>query len=583
MTEGESASELAVLRELLFSPDRRRAEELAEKVDALALTPEQLAEQLPEAILRRAGRDDQLARALGPTIESAINESVRDRPGDFADAIFPVLGPAIRKAIAEAMKELVQSINRGMENSFSPRRLRWRLEAIRSGVPYATIVMRRALLYRVEQVFLIHAETGLLLSKASPPDVVTPDADLVSSMLTAIRDFVGDSFDVANAERSAGGLLSFSVGELTVLVEPGPRALIAAVLRGQPTVEFRRELAKTIEDVHALFGSALVRFDGDSKPFTATVPLIERCLVTALETDPEPRSAPVNWRPVLIGVALLLVVGVTWSVRSASRWRTAMRALEATPGLLVVASERSWGTSMIRSLRDPDAASPSAVLASAGADTTAIQQQWQSYLSLDAATTLERASRQLVRPDDVAFTLRGDTVVASGRASIDWVAAAQTRRALPAGVSALDVSGVAPGFPAALQPLVDSLTASRIQFGPGIATPGATGREALAAFASALDRLQSAVRAMGADVRLEVVGRSDESGTDSTNQRLSLLRAEAVARLLAGRPGSREVELTTRGLGTAQPLEAPDESARASVNRSVSFALSVVPHQPRPQ
>ena len=72
---------------------------------------EELAELLPEAIALRAGRDRQLARALAPTVESAIGESVRRNPREIATAIFPVLGPAIRKAIAETLAGLVASIN----------------------------------------------------------------------------------------------------------------------------------------------------------------------------------------------------------------------------------------------------------------------------------------------------------------------------------------------------------------------------------------------------------------------------------------------------------------------------------------
>ena len=51
---------------------------------------------------------------------------------------------------------------------------------------------------------------------------------MVSGMLTAIRDFVQDSFRVADSE----SLEALKVGELSVWIEQGPRAIIAAVLRG---------------------------------------------------------------------------------------------------------------------------------------------------------------------------------------------------------------------------------------------------------------------------------------------------------------------------------------------------------------
>ena len=91
-----SAADLAELRELILGAERRRLEELERRIDAAGLNREALAELLPEAIALRAGRDRQLARALAPTVENAIRESVRRNPRPIATAICPVLGPAIR-------------------------------------------------------------------------------------------------------------------------------------------------------------------------------------------------------------------------------------------------------------------------------------------------------------------------------------------------------------------------------------------------------------------------------------------------------------------------------------------------------
>ncbi|HEV8197371.1 MAG TPA: hypothetical protein VGP87_12065, partial [Gemmatimonadales bacterium] len=175
-----ASEEFAELRELLLGGERRELEELKRRLDAQGLQVEELADRLPEAIALRGGRDGQLARALAPTIDDAIRESVRQSPRDIATAIFPVLGPAIRKAIAETMAGLVESINRAVEHTFSLRGLKWRLEAWRTGTPYPQIVIKHSLVYRVEQVFLIHTETGLLLAHAAPAELKVADADLVS-------------------------------------------------------------------------------------------------------------------------------------------------------------------------------------------------------------------------------------------------------------------------------------------------------------------------------------------------------------------------------------------------------------------
>ena len=153
----------------------------------------------------------QLTRALAPSVEEAITASVRRDPRPLADALFPVIGPAIRKAIAHTLAAMMESLNRTVEHSVSWRAVQWRWTAFRTGKPFAEIVLLNTLQYRVEQVFLIHAETGLLLQHVSPDPRASQDADQISAMLTAIRDFARDSFRVGGGDT----LDALRVGELT--------------------------------------------------------------------------------------------------------------------------------------------------------------------------------------------------------------------------------------------------------------------------------------------------------------------------------------------------------------------------------
>ena len=373
------------------------------------MSGEELAELLPEAIALRSGRDRQLARALAPTVEGAISESVRRNPREIASAIFPVLGPAIRKAIAETLAGLVASINRTLEHSLSPRGLRWRLEAWRTGVPYAQIVLKHALIYRVEQVFLIHAETGLLLAHAWTPELKASDPDLISGMLTAIRDFVGDSFA---RERDAGGLRRFSVGELTVMVEQGPRAVLAAVVRGQAPDSLLERLQDTLETVHLQFAGALADFDGDAAAFEPARPLLEECLTTVVATDQtSERRGRMAWLPwAIAGAAARRGCSAASAIRSHRRWTRAVSALESQPGIVLTRAERGGGRWRFAGLRDPLARDPAAVLAGVAVDSPDVEQRWEPYLSLQPEMVLARARRSLAPPASVALALASDTL-----------------------------------------------------------------------------------------------------------------------------------------------------------------------------
>ena len=568
---GATAGELAELRELILGAERRRLEELERRLDASGLTREELADLLPEAIALRTARDRQLARALAPTVEHAIGESVRRNPRPIATAIFPVLGPAIRKAIAEALAGLVSSINRALEHSLSPRGLRWRLEAWRTGVPYAQIVLRHALVYRVEQVFLIHGDTGLLLSHAWAPDLAASDPDLISGMLTAIRDFVADSFA---PEREAGGLRRFSVGELTVMVEQGPQALLAAVVRGEAPDTLLQRLQDTLETIHVQFAGPLAEFDGDTEPFAAARPLLEECLATVVSTDRSPDS---GWRRVWLPwalaalLAVLLLGGLAW--RASVRWDRALARLRAEPGIVVTEADRSWGRWRLAGLRDPLAPEPAALLAAVGTDTSRVESRWEPYLSLRPELVTARARRSLAVPAGVSLTLSGDTLRATGRAPLGWVARARGAP-LPAGTGALDLGGVQPEIPAALAELQRSVESERVLFETGSAVLTAAGRGAAGRAADAFGRLDAGAAAIGVRATLELVGRTDPTGSDAANQALSRDRAAAVLAALAVQGVPRGSTRVTAA-GTSRPLPGADPAERARINRSVSFQVSL--------
>jgi OOP family OmpA-OmpF porin len=569
--EQAEAPDLAELRELILGPERRRLHELERRLDAAGITREELAELLPEAIALRTGRDRQLARALAPTVENAIGESVRRNPRPIATAIFPVLGPAIRKAIAEALAGLAASINRALEHSLSPRGIRWRLESWRTGVPYAQIVLKHALVYRVEQVFLIHRDTGLMLAHARAPDLPASDADLISGMLTAIRDFVADSF---SREREAGGLRRFSVGELTVMVEQGPQALVAAVVRGEAPDDLLLRLQDTLETIHLQFAGALAEFDGDTEPFAAAQPLLEDGLATVVATDPAAESkSRRRWLPLVLAVVVVTLILGGLILRSRMRWNEAVARLQAEPGIVVTEAERSWGTWRFAGLRDPLAPEPAALLVGLGVDTGRVDQRWEPYLSLRPEMVLARARRSLRPPSGVTLSLTGDTVQAAGMAPLGWVAASRAA-SLPPGTAALDLEGVTPELPADLATIRETIERERVLFDVGSATLDAADRTAVGRVADAFGQLEAGVAALGARARLELAGRADPTGPDSTNQALSRYRAEAVLGALAARGVPRSAT-SLRAIGTSRPLESSDPEERARINRSVSFHVSL--------
>lgn len=522
-TNGDSSvAEFDTLRRLLIGPEQNRIEELSEEIGSKQLTPEDLADHLPEAIALRAGRDDHLGRALGPTFETAMRESIRRHPEEMAAAIFPVLGPAIRKAIAETMAALVRSINGAVEQSLSVNGLKWRIEAWRTGVPYPEIVIKHALVYRVEQAFLIHASTGILLEHVSAPDLQVPDADLISGMMSAIQDFVHDSFRPGEGAR----LSTFTVGEHMVQVEAGPGALLALVIKGQAPDSVLQNQQDTLETIHVEFANQLADFSGDSAAFAASRPLLESCLETVVSTDNRGEKRRFVWMKWAVPLFLVVaVIGGLW-IRSSMRWNRSLAALRAEPGIVVVDASRGLSNWNISGLKDPIARQPQAVISAAGISPPPIVGRWEPYLSLDPSLMSARAHH-----------------------SVD-----------------------------SLKTIVES---ERIMFDAGSADLNSAAIAALASMVGVVNQLERSASSAGGSVRLQLTGRTDPSGADETNAALAERRVNAVAAWLAS-TGINPRRLLRNPVATSSPLDATDPVEKARINRSVSFNVEMTAAQSSP-
>ena len=148
----------------------------------------------------------------------------------LAEALYPVIGPAVRKMIA-AMFSLDKENN--------------------------------GTTFRVEQVLLIERSTGLMLASTATDEQALEDADVVSGMIDALISFVQDAFEAPSND----GLQDFRVGDLSVLVESGPQAVIASVVRGIPTSDYSDRAAKMLENFHVQYADELDAFDGNLEPF----------------------------------------------------------------------------------------------------------------------------------------------------------------------------------------------------------------------------------------------------------------------------------------------------------------------------
>jgi outer membrane protein OmpA-like peptidoglycan-associated protein len=576
-TGTEGPDPIGELRRLLLVPEHAQVAKIQERLDDPEIHAEDVSRVLPEAIAIRATKDRELTRVMLPTIEEAILSSVRRDPQVLVDALFPVMGPAIRKAIASALASMIESLNETLERSFSVQGLKWRWESWRTGKPLPEVILLRTLVYRVEQVFLIHRKTGLLLAHVSATSAGVQDADMVSGMLTAIRDFVQDSFG-GSREQS---LDSFKVGEMTVRIEQGPEAVLAAVIRGNAPPELRSLLTETVEAIHLDQADALANFQGDASPFERSRPRLEACLkrqqLTRADRGPGAgtRKAPRTY--LRTALAILLIGVAVWSffaLRRSARWQGYLGRLAVEPGIAVIDSGRRGGKYFVTGLRDPLATDPKAMLAESEISSASVVGDWKPYQALHPKFIVARARRVLDPPSTVTLRATDGALLATGTAPHRWIEEARVRSRVFADVARFDDSGVTDSDLSGLEALRREIQDRPVSF--AVASADLRPRDAvrLEALSRDLSRLAGMAVGMGKTLQVTVTGRGDSTGTEDVNRSISRQRAERVARALA-LGNARSVTFVVRGVGSSEPLRREVTEEDRELNRSVTLSVAV--------
>jgi len=328
------------LKTILLEEETIRIETLEGRI----LHPEEFAKSISEVLadaVQNTSDKKRLSQKLYPIVEESIYKSVQKDPESLADAIYPVMNPAIRKAINDAMRKITENVNQSVNSGLSAKTIKWRIQSIFSGQSFGEIVLKNSLVFQVTEVYLIHSVSGLLLAHLSQNEGANPDGDMISGMLTAIRDFVGDSFDVDKSD----SLETIRVGEFSVIMEQGPHAILACVVRGETSMELRSILKDTIEETHKEFGPELKSFSGDTSNISDLELILNKCLITKLDEDSKLGKSKMKWVLLLLSFLLALYIGnrVYWGIQ----WEKLKTSIESANYEIIQSGRRGRNFTML--------------------------------------------------------------------------------------------------------------------------------------------------------------------------------------------------------------------------------------------
>ena len=113
--------------------------------------------------------------------------------------------------------------------------------------------------FKIQELFLIY-DDGRLMAHGTLHDSSTVDSDILSSMLTAIGDFIKDSFQADDDS----GLENLKYGKINLYIQRCNPLYLAGVISGNPPEDFGVRMKEFVSEISEEFSHLIKNWKGDT-------------------------------------------------------------------------------------------------------------------------------------------------------------------------------------------------------------------------------------------------------------------------------------------------------------------------------
>jgi outer membrane protein OmpA-like peptidoglycan-associated protein len=249
---GGKLGEIDKLKSLLFSPEAARLDAVEAQIEGLenrlgdarrleAATAEILVEAFRRA---EVARHRELAAAVAPVIVAAIRNEIHNSRDMMVEALYPITGRLVSAAVANAFRELIESINQRLDQLLSTSQWKIRLHSWFSGRPMAEIALARARATVFRRIFLFERGSGRLIANWRLDREREDNPELMSGMIAAISEFASNIL----AEQR-GELRTLDLGGSKIILRASARIVLAAELVGELRQNAQQRLDRKFLDL----------------------------------------------------------------------------------------------------------------------------------------------------------------------------------------------------------------------------------------------------------------------------------------------------------------------------------------------
>lgn len=233
------------LRKILLEQDREEVAELAQKLSELddQLNSREKLEVKVDPILKdyEEHLKEKFSYLFGPQITESISKQIKESQDEVVEVLYPIIGRMIKKYITNEIQKLSEKVDQQMELAFSWEGWKIRIKAWFSGTPQKEMMISKLIEPKIEEIFVIERDSGILMGTFSRKESV--DQDMVAGMLTAIKAFVEDAFTTEKQE-----LESIDYENYKIVLKSFKSFFIAVVTSGGMNMAFRDKLDDQLID-----------------------------------------------------------------------------------------------------------------------------------------------------------------------------------------------------------------------------------------------------------------------------------------------------------------------------------------------
>ena len=202
---------------------------------------------------------------------------------------------------------MLNTINLQIQNGLSFAALSRKIRAKFRGISETELLLEESASTNIRAAFLIHKETGIVLAQAQNQDDPINEAEMLASMMTAIRSFVNDWIE-QNDEHSELGEIEF--GGSKIILEASGYSYLAVIVDGFSLTKTDVKIRETLGSIILEHTESIKSFSGDLSVLKQTN--IEETLQTLLLNEQTPLKEKKKLHPLIFLIPMIIIGLLSW-------------------------------------------------------------------------------------------------------------------------------------------------------------------------------------------------------------------------------------------------------------------------------